>query len=149
MNLEQLIDFKKLSEVFLFANTPIYLYTHFRKDASVQNLAKTCSTNELTDCLGSLLTEPVKDLTSAVKAYAVLVSLSLKPAQELGRLKNYTTTNLEWFSRLKSLVFEDAPTTNVITVNIENKPTAHVQGDQGNPPILKTNSIVTLQTTPA
>jgi hypothetical protein len=119
--LEKILNFGELRESLMFANTPTYLYTRFHREPSVQYLARQHETSILLADLEELLHSPATTVDDLVKAYALCVSLSFKPCSELSRLKDFTSDKIEWFEVIKRLVFEDAPKTQRIAVNI-NKP---------------------------
>src|SRR5262245_44765966 len=108
MNLH-VLNLVSLVEAFFYANTPIYLYTRFRRDSSVQKLAQENDTRDIVVSLRDTLANPVRGSLDGVIAYALLVSLSHKPASELGDFGRLQSSNLEWFDKIKSLVLEDAP----------------------------------------
>lgn len=121
-DVENCLDFGELRKPLLFANTPIYLYSRFRKDPSVQRLGTRHTASDLLDCLETTLAEGATDLKTAVKAYALMVSLSFKPASELRRLKHLSSENFQWFAWMKQIVLSDAPKIVWSQVKIETKP---------------------------
>src|SRR5205085_4065732 len=120
---EEIPNLDGLIETLAYANTPVYLYTRFRRDESVRKLAERNSSSSLIDSLKARLREAVVDPRLAARAYALLISLSFKPSYELGQLRQFSSNNLEWWDVLKSLVLADAPKESKIRVQLPSKPT--------------------------
>jgi hypothetical protein len=120
--MDSILDLNSLRDFYFCANTPVYLYTHFRRDASVQLLAKKVDANRLISCLKDLSKEQTNETMLFVRIYAILAALSHKLQSELGELRTFAIPNVEWFERIKLLVFEDAPNAYVFEFNLWKPP---------------------------
>jgi hypothetical protein len=125
--LSSILNFGELKAALLFANTPVYLYTRFRTDYSVQLLAQQYETSVLLTDLDEALHIPEKSADEVLNIFALCVALSFKPFGELARLKNFSSESLEWFEAIKALVMEDAPKAEYIDVNLSRRPITTVQ----------------------
>ncbi len=135
--LSSILNFGELKAALLFANTPVYLYTRFRRDYSVQWLAQQNETGVLLADLDEALHTPEKSTDDVVKIFALCIALSFKPFSELGRLKDVSAQSLEWFTAIKALVMEDAPKAQYIEVNLSRRPSVTIQDK----PLPETTSI--------
>jgi hypothetical protein len=125
--LSSILNFDELKAALLFANTPVYLYTRFRTDYSVQLLAQQYETSVLLSDLDEALHIPEKSTDEVVKIFALCISLSFKPFSELARLKDFSSESLEWFGAIKALVMEDAPKTQYVNVKLSRRPSVTIQ----------------------
>jgi hypothetical protein len=125
--LSSILNFGELKTALLFANTPVYLYTRFRTDYSVQLLAQQYETSILLSDLDEALHIPKKSTGDVVKIFALCIALSFKPFSELARLKDFSSESLEWFEAIKALVMEDAPKAQYIDVNLSRRPSLTIQ----------------------
>lgn len=140
--LSSILNFGELKAALLFANTPVYLYTRFRRDYSVQLLAQQNETGVLLADLDEALHTPEKSTDDVVKIFALCIALSFKPFSELGRLKDFSAQSLEWFTAIKALVMEDAPKVQCIEVKLSRPPSVTIQ-DRPSPesPSIASNSV--------
>jgi hypothetical protein len=115
-SLDSILNLVELRASVLFANTPTYLYTRFRRDSSVRELARRHGTKTLLSDLEETLKHPLKTVDELVKAYALCIGLAFKPYGELSKLKELSSNDIEWFEAIKTLVLEDAPKAQHITV---------------------------------
>ncbi|MDM8548438.1 hypothetical protein QUF72_00110 [Desulfobacterales bacterium HSG2] len=83
------------------ANTPSYLYRHFRSDEAVEELAKKYSPDDLINFICQVDSDDNPSLQNIVAAYAGSVALTfhdLRSAEAV--LTNIQINNLEWFSKV-------------------------------------------------
>ncbi|MHB0914214.1 MAG: hypothetical protein ACYC5A_02140 [Thermoleophilia bacterium] len=97
-------DLETLSERYMFANTPTYLYTHFRNDSAVRHLSKAYSASELIDEIRQIDSTEERNLEDVVTAYALAVALTLiKPGIALDEIKALRVMNLNWVDDILKL----------------------------------------------
>jgi hypothetical protein len=130
--LSSILNLGELKAALLFANTPVYLYTRFRKDYSVQLLAQQSETELLLADLDEILHIPAQSADDVVMIFALCIALSFKPFSELARLKDFSSESLEWFGAIIALVMEDAPKAQYIDVKLSRRPSVTIQ-DQPSP----------------
>jgi hypothetical protein len=100
------------------ANTPLYLIRKLRSDASVQGLSREFNGQALRDALRlTASTRPV-DHVSAVKPYAFLVALAMKPSgDELRDSMNIVAhPAYEWFDFIRRALVENTSGINLVNI---------------------------------
>jgi hypothetical protein len=118
-----ILDIRNLAEVVLLANTPGYIYSRYRRDPSVREMAEHFDAPRLITMLEEFAKSAGSALEDRAKAYATLVSLSFRPAPELQTLYHVSLPNIEWFDRIKALVLADAPRTTRYSIDVPQTPT--------------------------
>ena len=126
------LDMECLRDIYLCANTPIYLYTRFRREPSVQALARDHEADELINWLKQLLESRDSEAGENIQTYAVLASLSFKTKQEISQLEALSCTNVEWFDKLKCLALEDAANASILKIDLRKPPVALPKGQSPN-----------------
>jgi hypothetical protein len=103
-DLDKRLDVASLKDSFVFANTPSFLYKKFRSEASVQNLAENCSSNELVASFDELAKQKRRDLDGVVELYAIISALSLQDSPEAKRFfETLDKTGIPWGDELRLL----------------------------------------------
>jgi len=112
-----------LKEIFLFANTPSYLYKNFRQNPAVFGLAKKYQTEELIEFFEQFVKSEKLDAESLITSYALLFAISLKDYAESRRfLKGIDRyKNLEWIKELQQIILANAKATNIRSVDLDYK----------------------------
>jgi hypothetical protein len=98
-----MIDMDRLSDIYLMANTPAYLFKHFRRESSLQSFAQNASTATLSDYLRSLADRQQLELDEVVRAYAYLIALSLKEPDGITCLESLPRLPLDWQGEITAL----------------------------------------------
>lgn len=115
-----ILNIDALTNVYLVANTPAYLFRHFRNNETVQNFADSHSVAQLASEINrvSALTVPERNIRDIVSAYSSIVGLTFKnPADVLKVLENVEFNRILWGDRILSL-WEPYPTY-VTTMDVE------------------------------
>jgi len=103
MNLK--LNFENLIERLSFANTPAYLYKHYRQDSSIYKLSQENSTAELIEFLKKALCD-VGSISELATVYAILIALTFKKPEEVTdffvALQN---SHLRWADKLAEIYF--------------------------------------------
>ncbi|MCI0695141.1 hypothetical protein L0337_24420 [candidate division KSB1 bacterium] len=119
-------ELDRLKEIFLFANTPSYLYKNFRQDPTVLGLSEKYSTEELIEFFEQIVKSEKLDTESLIMSYALLFAISLKDYAEshqfLKRIDKYK--NLEWIKELQEIILANAKATNIQNINLNHETNA-------------------------
>ena len=123
MKTPSLSDLERLAMIYFVANTPSYLYRHYRADQSVQSLSRNNDSKALVEYLVEILNEEkFLDLEMAY-AYAVLVALTFKDLNEVeSALEVISLDNLDWGNDIISMWSQTNIRTEKIKIKIESKP---------------------------
>lgn len=98
-------DNNQLLEILVFANTPSYLYRHFRRNASVIRIARENDTSVLIARLDETLKEEIDAPEKYVEAFALLIALSMKPYSEVKSfLERKVLPNLDWSAEILGII---------------------------------------------
>jgi hypothetical protein len=101
---------QNLSDIFLVANTPTFLYERFRRDPSVQSLGKRFSGLDIALKASSLGENANSEFVDRVRYYACLVALSFKsPAEQRQALTLHPLSPVMWSRELAALSEADGP----------------------------------------
>lgn len=139
-NILKNLDIKQLTKYYIYANTPPYLYKHFRENQSVKDLSDACTTDELSKSLEELARSKQNNLEDFVAIYAIILALSYKPYSEikavLGRIENY---EIDWKEDLLRIIEADSTQDIFSTYQIESNPESEViEADESDASILNT-----------
>ena len=119
--LPRLPNLDQAAKTFLVANTPSYLFSHLRRDLTVQWMAQNFSTAELTDTLRYYTAEGAGEDVAPVAVYACLVALSFKPFPEYRHwMESFQAPGVRWLPELKGMLSAGREVT--ARLNIEVKP---------------------------
>src|SRR5262245_58571020 len=89
-------DLRSLSETYVVANTPAFLFSRFKLSTAVERLAKAESSADLAAAVLDA-DDFSKGLDSVVTAYAALTALTLQDAKpQLDSLRAVRFLRLEW-----------------------------------------------------
>lgn len=91
------LDFDNLISFFLYANTPHYIYKHFRRNQSIQSLKRKYSIetliNEFLENLNNL------DLKSIVTRFSILVALSFYDFKDIRTFLSEVDLEKDYFGK--------------------------------------------------
>lgn len=71
-----MLNVEELMRAYVVANTPSYLFRHFRQEASLLDFAKAHTVPQLIQYASLVAADPHRDLESVAKAYAAVVALT-------------------------------------------------------------------------
>lgn len=92
----------ELARIYLVANTPSYLYRHYRSDQSVQEVSNQNSAMDLLLFARQIAQLPNRTLRQVIQAYAGLVALTLKDVEVRIDDRN-SLQGLDWGEAILSL----------------------------------------------
>src|ERR1700760_2584573 len=81
-NIKDDLNTSNLIERLGYANTPAYLYKHYRQDQTVYDLSKSYSIEDLVNYLKDNLNN-VKSIEDLVVVYATIISLTFKDEKDV------------------------------------------------------------------
>ena len=103
-DIREIINIDNLINYIGFANTPTYLYKHFKLDDSIANLSKEYSVQELKDTFMSYIDKDGKNLTDVAILYSCIFALILKPVDDVyDIMKAMQFAPLRWADKISSL----------------------------------------------
>lgn len=121
--LDKILDLDVLKEKLIFSNTPLYLYKHFRRNESIQELSKRYDSKTLIRIFGNIMMSQNDDLISLVSVYSIIIALTFKEYSEVRQffltLDSYN--NLKWSRELKEIFFSYSMITQIYRVNLNYK----------------------------
>lgn len=114
MRLADQIDLKPLINTYLFANTPMYLYRHFRRNASLKELAENNPAQRLVDEYKRRTSKKTKSTKDIVIAYSILVTITfLEYQQALAVFDMIDLSGLDWGNDIKDIYMSKIEITSV------------------------------------
>jgi len=120
MKLIDQIDIKQLTNSYLFANTPMYLYRHFRRNPSIKELAENDSTQKLAKEYNKLTSKKTKPINDIVIAYSILIAITfLEYQQALTAFGTVDLSKLDWGNDIKDIYVSKTKITNIFSLAVE------------------------------
>ena len=120
MGLIDQIDIQSLFDAYLFANTPLYLYRHFRRNASIKELAENNEIKSLVNEYNRRTAKKKKALEDVVVAYSILTALTfLEYQQALAAFDMIDLSKLDWGNEIKDIYTSKIRITDIIKLDIE------------------------------
>jgi hypothetical protein len=99
------INLTETANIYLVANTPIFLIRRLQADSSVFALAQLCSASDLYDGIVTSLTRSPENSIEAVRPFAFLVALRIQNCPELFyRAAELPAPHLPWFSTVARML---------------------------------------------
>jgi len=119
-------ELDNLKEIFVFANTPSYLYKNFRQNPAVLGLSEKYQTEELIGFFERLVQSEKPDMESLLMSYALLFAISLKEYAESRRFLNGVDRhkNLEWIKEIREIIIANARATTIKNIDLNHKTNA-------------------------
>ena len=98
------INLGYLTDTYVFANTPMYLYHHYRNNQLIQKLANITNVNVLTDLFNKISKEEQYTLKDIVTLYSILIALTFLPYRDsIIQLDKLNISKLEWGNDIKAI----------------------------------------------
>lgn len=117
-----LLDLSALTEIYFYANTPMYLYRNFKRNATVEAFASHYGFAELIDYFEKLISKERVDLSELICIYATVIALTFydyyKTEFFFNKLDSY---RLKWARELKYIILSSATSTEFISKKIKPK----------------------------
>jgi hypothetical protein len=99
-----ILNQSQLAQIYLVANTPSYLFRHYRADSSIWEVARRYSVAELVLSVAEIAHLDERTLNQVVLAYAALVALSFKNPKEVHAATAHVSfAGLNWAEHLLAL----------------------------------------------
>jgi len=105
VNIEAL-NFESLAKWYYFANTPSYLFRHFRNDESLQQFADHHTVDELAKAVFDIASVKAENraIKDIVLAYSCVVGLTFKNAREVhDALAGRDIASIVWANRIMNM----------------------------------------------
>jgi len=102
-------DLDSLKEVYVFANTPSYIYKNFRKHRAVYELSRSYDAATLMDYFEQNVSAKEKSLEHTVLAYVFLIALTFKKYHEIKQyIDELDKFQLDWLNELRFIIKDNA-----------------------------------------
>jgi hypothetical protein len=105
--IKETININYLSERLGFANTPAYLYKHFKQDTSIYDLSKLYSTTELMSFLKDSFNSS-NSLENLTVLYAIIIALTYKQEEEVKPIfEALKSSSIRWADKISDIYFSN------------------------------------------
>lgn len=93
---------KVLTDIYLIANTPQYLYENMRRSPVVSDYIAKRDTGDLIKEFNIRASTSISDVSEIAEIYAIMIALSFKSDRESKSFFEYVVNNIkfEWFSKI-------------------------------------------------
>jgi len=120
MNLN--LHYDALRKWYLFANTPLYLYKHFREEQSVQVLASTYSSSQLIKSFSGVAAQGLNNIDDLIRLYAIIFALTFKDYSDVRSFfENLAEYPLKWSSEIRNIYLNSFRPVNMFAIDKKNK----------------------------
>ena len=123
INLSSLNE-NQLGRIYIVANTPSYLFRHFRAEQSVQRLAKQNTAQDLIEFARGVAVANKRTLKQVIEAYAAIVALTFKDKGTI-EIDPDSFNGLDWARSI--LAFASAAQIGTRQVELTSNPTLNLQ----------------------
>ncbi len=119
---------KELAKLYMYANTPVFLFRQYRKLSETEMLARKYTAQDIERGIRSLLSD-LKELYQLLEVYAMIAALSFKNyVQAKPVLEELLITEVEWVPYLVRYILDTMQPENSYIIEYQYKPKTHVQG---------------------
>ncbi|MCH8151496.1 MAG: hypothetical protein IH830_03880 [Planctomycetes bacterium] len=123
--------FPEAARVFVVANTPTYLFKHFRSIQRIQALATEMSTEAVVKRCTELAALGKPAMDDELSFYVHLVALCFKPLSEIrGELDDLSKSPFRWAKPLINLIVSHAKASDRIVWKPQFKPSIRLSSEQ-------------------
>jgi len=120
MGLIDQLDIEEINSVYLFANTPKYLYRHLQHIKSVQELSQHASLQNLVDEYNKITSPTTKSSEDIAIAYALLITVTFWEYQKaLAAFDKFDLSRLEWGNDVKHIFKTNAPINTIVGIDMK------------------------------
>ncbi|MBA7578946.1 hypothetical protein ES708_20812 [subsurface metagenome] len=120
MGLIHQIDIQPLIDAYLFANTPSYLYRHFRQNASLKELAENNPIKSLVSEYNIRTAKKRKTVEDVAVAYSILTTITfLEYQQALVAFDMINLSKLDWGNEIKDIYTSRIRITDITKLDVE------------------------------
>lgn len=111
------LNYKRLLEIYLFANTCNYLFKHFRNEDSVRQFADNRNTKDLKMLFNDKIRD-IKNIYTLLDIYTIIIAFTYKDYNDDAKefFEHLDTYNIEWFKDLKSIYLSFARPETIKTI---------------------------------
>ena len=118
MGLIDQLDIKEINSVYLFANTPKYLYRHLRHIQSVLEVSQHATLQNLVDEYNKTTSPTTKSSEDIATAYALLITVTFWEYQKaLAAFGRFDLSRLEWGNDMKDIFKTNAPINTIVEID--------------------------------
>lgn len=119
MGLIDQLDIKEINGVYLFANTPKYLYRHLKHIQSIQELSQHATSQNLVDAYNEITSPTTKSSQDTAIAYALLITVTFWEYQRaLAAFGKFDLSRLEWGNDMKDIFRTNAPINTIFKMDM-------------------------------
>lgn len=120
MGLTDQLDIKEINSVYLFANTPKYLYRHLQHIQSIQELSQHATLQNLVDAYNEITSPTAKSSEDIAIAYALLITVTFWEYQKaLVAFGKFDLSRLEWGNDMKDIFKANAPINTIFGIDMK------------------------------
>jgi hypothetical protein len=120
MGLIDQLDIKEINSVYLFANTPKYLYRHLQQIQSIQELSQHATLQKLVDAYNEITSPTTKSSEDIAVAYALLIIVTFWEYQKaLAAFDKFDLSRLAWGNDIKDIFRKNAQTNTIVRIHAE------------------------------
>ena len=106
MKFDKILDYEGLAKWYIFANTPTYLYKHYRNDEGILAFSKAYSSSQLKKFFDDMISTKLENIDDFVTVYALIFALSFKEYSEVRDFFNSVDQYpLRWAKQIKQTYF--------------------------------------------
>ncbi|PWK77910.1 hypothetical protein LX99_02795 [Mucilaginibacter oryzae] len=104
-NKEQL-DLSTLMKYLSFANTPSYLYKHYKENDSIATLSSSYSTDAIVSDFMAIVNTERRTIEDLTLLYSFIIALTFKPTEQVNFFfKQLKDAPLRWAEKIASIYF--------------------------------------------
>lgn len=131
MTTDQAHPLPEAARVFVVANTPAYLFKHFRSIQQIQTLAAEMSTKAVVERCRKLASLKKRTMDDELNFYVHLVALCFAPKSEYrDALVDLAESPFRWAKPLASLIDSHAKASDLIVWDTPFKPSVRLSSEQ-------------------
>ena len=110
---------KLFANIYIVANDAYFLYSKFRAEPYIEEIARQYSAKEIQDVFLKLGKEGISNFDELANAYALYISLTFKPIEEVEPFFNGEgNVNFEWFSDIKDIYLSNYVPLNNFSIDL-------------------------------
>lgn len=120
-----------LKQIYIVANTPCYLYKHFKREMVVEMLARIYSAEKLVEHIVEIDNKKRRTLADVTSAYAACVALTFHEVRLVSALMNeMNLRTLEWVDAIVKIWEKSYVPKQVVDIHYTHKPDVRLEGKQ-------------------
>lgn len=109
------LDIDSLMEIYMLANTPFYLYKHFKRNPSIIDVSREFTSEELISTFYNIVDNGISDIKALIFIYGLVIASTNKPYAEVHHFfKELKRFNLKLFDEISDIYLSTANNTQFI-----------------------------------